>query len=208
MPVKPNRDDIAPSELANCKVGHIAPKLAGKKGRCAECHRITQAKWRAANSEKARQSVQAWRERNRQHCRDYTKQWDAKNPGLRAIVNAAYYAANAERMRERTKKYWRANPEKAKALMHKRLAREKNAGGTHTESDLKAIFKAQRGKCAYCKTDLRRRPSRERHLDHIVSIAAGGTNDRTNLQFTCQPCNQKKNKKDPIVFARQIGLLL
>jgi len=33
-------------------------------------------------------------------------------------------------------------------------------------------------------------------------------NDRTNLQILCKPCNLKKNAKDPIRFAQEIGLLL
>lgn len=207
MPVKPRRDNIAISDLANCSKGHIAPKRAGGKG-CAECHRLFQLEWRKNNAEKAKQSVDAWRAKNREHCRAYTKAWDAKNPGIRSVVNAAYYEANAERLREKSRKWHRENPEKAREQVHRRLARIKQVGGSHTAQDLKAIFEAQKGKCAYCKTNLRKLPQRQVHLDHIKSIADGGSNDRGNLQFTCRRCNQKKNRKDPIRFAQEMGMLL
>ena len=39
------------------------------------------------------------------------------------------------------------------------------------------------GKCAYCDT------TDGLVLDHIIPVMAGGTNDRTNAQTLCQPCN-------------------
>ena len=34
------------------------------------------------------------------------------------------------------------------------------------------------------------------HIDHIVPLARGGTNDLVNLQLLCAECNQKKYTND------------
>jgi 5-methylcytosine-specific restriction endonuclease McrA len=49
---------------------------------------------------------------------------------------------------------------------------------------------------------------KNRHIDHIQPVARAGTNDRSNLQLLCQPCNSSKGARDPIVFAQSIGRLL
>lgn len=41
--------------------------------------------------------------------------------------------------------------------------------------------------CPYCGA-----ADRPYHLDHIVAISRGGTNDPTNLQFICDRCNLVK----------------
>lgn len=33
------------------------------------------------------------------------------------------------------------------------------------------------------------------HIDHIKPISKGGTNEKTNLQLTCEPCNLAKGGK-------------
>jgi hypothetical protein len=46
--------------------------------------------------------------------------------------------------------------------------------------------------CAYCG---RRPPEVALHVDHIVPIARGGTNDDANLTAACSDCNQGKKAK-------------
>lgn len=51
-----------------------------------------------------------------------------------------------------------------------------------------------RGRCALCLTDIfgLLAPGPAKHLDHMIPLALGGTNDPTNLQFLCPPCNNRK----------------
>ena len=56
--------------------------------------------------------------------------------------------------------------------------------------------------CAQCGTD------EQLELDHIINHKAGGTDDLSNLQWLCAPCNLSKGAKDPIDFARERGLLV
>ena len=46
----------------------------------------------------------------------------------------------------------------------------------------------QRWKCNHCGKDIRD----ENHVDHILPLAKGGSNDMDNLQLLCPPCNLRK----------------
>lgn len=101
--------------------------------------------------------------------------------------------------------YIRKNAHRYLAHVHTRRARKKASGGTHTAADIAAIAKAQGHRCAYCRADLRKT---KRHVDHIMPLALGGSNDKSNIQLTCQPCNLSKGARDPIAFAQERGMLL
>ena len=60
---------------------------------------------------------------------------------------------------------------------------------------LRAVANRDRVKCAVCLRDLSdviAINSPESRIDHIVPLNLGGTNDPTNLQLLCEPCNQEK----------------
>jgi HNH endonuclease len=51
------------------------------------------------------------------------------------------------------------------------------------------VFKRDSFKCQYCGAEA---PNVLLHIDHIKPVAAGGTNDLTNLITACLPCNLGK----------------
>lgn len=67
------------------------------------------------------------------------------------------------------------------------------------------LFALQRGRCVYCRGSL---ASLGFQSDHIVPRAMGGSDDRRNRQLTCGRCNRRKGARDPMEFARSLGLLL
>lgn len=74
----------------------------------------------------------------------------------------------------------------------------------HIPSDVrKYVFERDHYQCQSCgKTH----QETELNIDHIVSLAAGGQNDISNLQTLCSTCNrQKKHYFDPR-FRRQFEL--
>lgn len=135
------------------------------------------------------------------------------------VRNAADYQSAPKKWNERASK-WRkanidtvlaqkagyraANPEVARIGGAKRRARKRAAPGTHSRDDIAAILIRQRRRCAYCRCKL----DRTFHVDHIKPLALGGSNDRRNLQMLCAPCNQSKGAKDPVSYAKGLGLLL
>lgn len=78
------------------------------------------------------------------------------------------------------------------------------SGGRFTAGEIDRLRESQRGKCAYCRADLRN----GFHRDHIQPISLGGSSSIDNIQLLCPACNQRKGAKDPIEFAQQVGLLL
>jgi 5-methylcytosine-specific restriction endonuclease McrA len=213
-----------------CKRGHIAPRFLC--GGCTQCCAEKSKNW-YSDKEKAAAKMRKWRSENKEQERATRVAWHAANPGKtaeyskrhretnpdaakaawdrwyqknivaqrqRAIV---YRNANIESARAKSSAYNRSNPEKIAAHKRNRRARELG-GGTHTERDVAEIMKMQKGKCAYCRIGL----SGKYHVDHIVALKNGGSNRRSNLQILCQPCNQSKSAKDPIVFAQSLGMLL
>lgn len=116
----------------------------------------------------------------------------------------AYRAEHREEHKARAKADYAANRERYIAHARNREISER-AAGRYTAEEVSEIFQMQKGKCAYCRADLKRV---RRNIDHIMPIKLGGENTRKNLQLLCKPCNARKSAKHPISFAQELGLLL
>lgn len=59
-----------------------------------------------------------------------------------------------------------------------------------------AVYHRDKGRCQLCWTDLTGQltPIHNAQLDHIIPLAASGSNDPTNFQLTCVECNQRKGR--------------
>jgi rubredoxin len=193
-----------------------------------EKERSKHRRWRQQNLEKAR-----LKRRIRYHCKEREKarisngRRYANDPDkYRAFARNSYHR-NADRARLLARERyaerladdpldWRAkgraaakkwksnNPDRITIIARNAKAKRKGAPGKHTADDLAAIFKAQRGRCAICRSKL----GADRQVDHIVPLSKGGTNDRANLQWACATCNLEKRAHDPIEFMQSIGRLL
>lgn len=128
--------------------------------------------------EKGRAKCKSWRESNREKCIAASKAWQRANP---EIVRQLKRVASA-----------------------KRRARERMAQGAYTRSDIATLLRLQRRKCAICKVSL----DLAYQVDHVVPLALGGSNERSNLQLLCPFCNQSKGAKDPLDFMQSKGFLL
>lgn len=182
-----------------CSHGHISARTVSN-GNCHSCL-----------VEKGRRNRGAANDRQKEYYKKHTdremaasERWKSDNRSQQIEYGKAYRAAHLEQARTRRKDWNTRNAEKVRITASNCKAKRRRAPGTHTLDDVRSIFSAQKGGCAYCKAALGDRY----HIDHIVPIARGGANDRKNLQLLCSPCNHRKWAKMPLVWAREIGLLL
>ena len=198
-----------PGPRVLCKRGHNALRRVDT-GACVECMRL---------ADKARTLRRATDPQlNRARCRRRRELY-AQNPERKRAEWREYWAKNAAWLREYKRKQYRknaarginaqmawikANPEKVRVIQNTRRARKQNAGGQFSGRDIKQLFRLQKARCVACDKKL----GKSYHIDHIIPLARGGSNDRLNIQLLCGPCNLSKQARDPIDFMRDKGFLL
>lgn len=217
-----------------CKHGHVCERYT-KRSLCVDCCADKRARWGMEHPDRVKAGFSKWYTENREKSIAAATAWRKANPEKRRATNQAWTEANREKVRESYRQhYWANRPAmlekhaakrirrrdqdriyRAKYLQdhlmehslheHKRRARKRGSGGEITPSDLLDIFIRQRHRCAYCRRKLVRV---KKHTDHIVALAKGGSNDRRNAQILCATCNLKKGAKDPVDFARSLGMLI
>ncbi len=192
-----------------CFRGHIHQRLVSTRG-CVACTAFlqkkngkhpSQKKWISENRAKINGYSAAWRERNPEKVKAGSLN---RNKESQQEYDRKRWVEDREAQQARRRKYVNENREHINTLARKRRALNRGAPGSHTKHDIQEIGERQKWKCAACAKGI----AHAYHVDHIMPLYLGGSNDKTNLQLLCKSCNSKKGKKHPLEFARQIGRLL
>ena len=116
-----------------------------------------------------------------------------------------WYNRNKDAAIAAAKSWTDSNPEKRRIISqnykHRRRAQERSG---MTGADL-IKWQAAQPKCCYWCGD---RKAKLYTVDHYVPLSKGGAHEAHNLVIACKPCNLRKNAKDPLDFAREVGRLL
>lgn len=186
-------------------------------GQCVSCSLRYRREYYERNADeikrKAREKHHENRDRNLDRMREYTK----KNSERRAPQRKIYSERNRDHRIQMAREWHRENKDRATQYRQERLdiyaAHARNRrflkvsnGGSHTADDIAAILRRQKYKCVECGASVRKRENR--HVDHIMPLALGGSNDPSNLQVLCPSCNMSKGALHPIEFANRRGRLL
>jgi hypothetical protein len=93
------------------------------------------------------------------------------------------------------------------ALLLGRLKSRNNARRKPLPSATRqSVWAKTSGKCAYCAqplTSQRGRPN-SFHVDHVLSVAKGGSDDIANLIPSCATCNTRKSAKPFLTFIEKM----
>ena len=182
-----------------------------KTGECRQCKSRRDAAYRALNKDKATAYHLAYYAENREKLKAAAAARLEENRSAINKKERERYAKanhwrekNPEQNRKAVQKYLAANREKRRIYEHNRRARKRQAGGEITPGLSERLFGMQKGMCPCCRLPL----GADYHMDHIVPLALGGSNDDSNFQLLRSTCNLTKNAKHPIDFMQSRGFLL
>lgn len=105
-----------------------------------------------------------------------------------------YYKRTSEYHKERAKEYRKNNPEKVRLRVRIRGERRRKNGGTYTKRDILKLMELQKHKCHWCLCSL---DKTKWHIDHVIPLSRGGSNDLSNIRLACAKCNMSKGNKMP-----------
>jgi 5-methylcytosine-specific restriction endonuclease McrA len=172
--------------LSVAEFGKDRKRSDGLKVWCKECHNAgTRAHYRRDPQKKLAAN----------------KEWFAAHPDETRAYVRAYQKRNPEKTIANFKQWRAKNPDTVLTWAKNCYAKRKGAEGSYKRADVLELYAEQEGLCPYCRVAL----SDTYHVDHIMPLARGGTNYRSNIQLTCATCNLRKHAKDPAEFAASLA---
>ena len=176
----------------------------GLRSPCRQCLKVYSESRQESIRESKRKTYQAHKEEIKRKTSIYAKSHRESGRVYSRLYYAKHYRkppripVSIETRRERKRILYqenhRKNPGYYIALVNKRKARKRMASGTHTSQQLCEQYERQKGICYYCKIKI---AWGDHHVEHVVPLARGGSNDISNIVISCPTCNLKKHDKLP-----------
>jgi len=180
-----------------CKHGHTVERYT-VNGKCLICHSNENRVMRQSHPARYAERARKWREKNQEDSRKAQARYRMAHREI-CIKRASLWRASHPEKQANSKRVWRmTNRDTVSASSRNRRAKLKGAFGRHTKHDIKDLYAAQKGRCAYCKVVV----GDKYHVDHIRPLSKGGGNGKDNLQICCPTCNLQKHAKDPDDYGR------
>jgi hypothetical protein len=159
-------------------------------------YRATQRASYIRHKEKRCAASSEWAKQNPQKHQAKNFRWKNTHPEEYAAMQAASYIRNKPTHQARHRAWTLANPDKRHASNHRRRAR-KSAVDCDLRVSLRDVIAIHGKNCYICDvvTDIHlpRHAPRKATLDHVISLANGGSHTIINLRCACHRCNCVKS---------------
>ena len=155
--------------------------------------RANDASYRASHKDERSASIAVYRASHRDELRAYSRAYFAAHKDEQKASSTRWHIKHPEQQKASSARWNAKHPEWEVAKRHNRRVA---LGGVRLTSDVIQQVKAEYGGlCPYCN-----QPIVNGHIDHIVPVSRGGTNERGNLVWACAHCNISKGNKSLIEF--------
>ena len=188
-----------------CKRGHIAQRMVSNR-LCVVCLSEKTEVRHLKHKDRRNEARVIHRTENLDEARAKGRQRYAENAEECAAKMRLYRQENRDRVKASKKKTYIKTLQAILARNSKRRLQKIGNGGAHTDTDIADIRRMQKDRCANPKCRIKLLG--KGHVDHILAVTRGGSDDRRNLQLLCESCNIRKYNKDAIAFMQEEGFLL
>jgi 5-methylcytosine-specific restriction endonuclease McrA len=163
--------------------------------------------WRKSDPAKARESGRRSRIKRKPHLGETRKAWLKENREKIRIAGKEIYARHQEQYREKRRQHYLKNKPLYRSKDRKRRGIKLNATGSHTSAQIENLFLNQSGQCAIqpCGKRLVSEGSGKYHIDHIIPLSRGGSDDISNISLICPFCNRSKGAKTMDEYLKWLG---
>ncbi len=124
------------------------------------------------------------------------KDWRTHNIEREIAIKSSYREKNRETLRAKGRAYVKTHLAEHNARWHRYDARKRQAKGTYTAQEVSEQFDRQKGRCYWCSKKLDKK-KRTYHVDHVIPLTRGGSNDISNVVIACPHCNMSRNDRLP-----------
>lgn len=148
--------------------------------------------------------TKARRQENKEHYKAYQEEYAIKNKEKITEYKKKYEEDNKEKRYLQKKEYRKTERFKISRRNSENKRRQIYKDGNLSTDQLEHLYQTTT-KCYWCNEKLIKGNV---HLDHYMPLSKGGTHTIDNIVLTCSSCNFKKNAKDPLQYANELGRLL
>lgn len=150
-------------------------KTGTRRSRCLPCHNAANLEHKRANKEKVAEQRLAYYAANRDRILASQRQYREEHPEVDRATHAKWKSANKDLVN---------------AATHRRRNKIVVNGGHWTAEEWQALKASFDHRCLFC---WRQEPEIVLTFDHVVPVHLGGSNDISNGQPLCKPCNSRKH---------------
>lgn len=176
-------------------------KRDGLSSTCKVCAKRRTQLWTQNHQAQKKDTGKAYRKKNRERLRPYFHQYWLVNLEHLLKYHADYRQRHSTKRVRYAAEWNKQHPLKMSEHRHRRRARVRSAEGVLSALDIQKQFDGQKGRCWWCRKKFM---GSAFHVDHVIPLARGGTNDAKNICIACPACNVKKGAKLPSEFAGRL----
>lgn len=160
---------------------------------CKGCKNAKERLFREQNPERVAEKNRRYRRNNPEAAQESSRKWRETNNDRKREINREWVENNRDKVRGYHKRWRQRHPDKARGVKQRRRAREYNAQGSHTLTEVQTLYTHQQGKCFHCGINI----SEYYEEDHWIPLTRGGSDYIENIRLLCKPCNNSKYNKLP-----------